>query len=107
MDGLYLISHKVRNEVAFDVALRVALSGGEEIWFIPTSGHGAYPYEWCADAIDGARWAALPDHYPEPCAEPRPSLVARLRARLQLPALAWLREWLRAKRDVGELAGAG
>jgi hypothetical protein len=40
-EALYLIKHRVRDEVAFDVALRVLLSGGEERWLIPTSGHRA------------------------------------------------------------------
>ena len=43
MDALYLISHRVRGELAYDVALRVLRSGGEELWLIPTSGHRAYP----------------------------------------------------------------
>ena len=38
MGGLYLILHKVRGELAFDVAQRVAIED-EEVWFIPTSGH--------------------------------------------------------------------
>ena len=41
MDALYLISHGDRGELAYDVALRVLVSGGEERWLIPTSGHRA------------------------------------------------------------------
>ena len=41
MDALYLITHRVRGELAYDVALRVLVSGGEERWLIPTSGHRA------------------------------------------------------------------
>lgn len=60
MSELYLIAHKVRNEVAFDVAERMC-SGtppcqpdcglwkdgkclAADWWIIPTSGHRAYPY---------------------------------------------------------------
>jgi hypothetical protein len=112
MNDLYLILHKVRGEPAVDVAARIYLSGGDCIWWIPTSGHRAYPLRFqalnpeirrSAEAIDGARWQALPDHYPR--IEPRPSLVARLRARLRASLTAWvLREiWkVRAKRDVGK-----
>ena len=95
MDHLYLILHKVRGQAAVDVAQRVVI-GDEDVWLIPTSGHRAWPIRYEAlipllGNIEGsAEWAALPDHYPEP----RPSLVAQLRARLH--------EWVvRAKRDVG------
>ena len=109
MDDLYLILHKVRGQAAIDVATRIHLSGGQEIWFIPTSGHWAYPLHFqaldpeirrCADHLEGDDWNMLPDHYPR--VEPRPSLVARLRARLRASLTAWvLREiWrVRAKRD--------
>jgi hypothetical protein len=45
MDELYLIAHKVRSELAFDIAQRVVI-GDEDVWFIPTSGHRAYPLRW-------------------------------------------------------------
>ena len=69
MDALYLISHRVRGELAYDVALRILLSGGEERWLIPTSGHRAYPlaYKALVPMVDGmtkcADWSAVPDHY--------------------------------------------
>jgi hypothetical protein len=74
MDALYLIVHKVRGQPALDIAQRFALSGGEEIWLIPTSGHRAYPFAHQAlgDSFDymtvfanGADWDAIPDHCPE------------------------------------------
>jgi hypothetical protein len=74
MDALYLIVHKVRGQPAFDVAQRFALSGEEEMWMIPTSGHRAYPFAYQALGgsfdymivfTNGAEWDALPDHYPE------------------------------------------
>ena len=114
MDELYLILHKVRGQAAIDVATRVHLSGGDCIWWIPTSGHRAWPLRWqplteslsadnlSAVQIEKEDWERLPDHYPRP--EPRPSLVARLRARLWASLTAWvLREiWrMRAKRDAG------
>jgi hypothetical protein len=73
MDALYLIVHKVRGQPAFDVAQRFALSGGEEIWMIPTSGHRAYPFAHQALGgsfddmtvfTNGAEWDALPDRHP-------------------------------------------
>src|SRR6516162_1587353 len=87
MDELYLILHKVRGQAAIDVATRVHLSGGDCIWWIPTSGHRAWPLRWqplteslsanslSAVQIEGDDWERLPDHYARP--EPRPSLVAR------------------------------
>ena len=82
MDALYLISHRVRGELAYDVALRVLRSGGEELWLIPTSGHRAYPlaYKALAPTVDGmtkcAEWSAVPDHYSGR------AVVATLRARV-------------------------
>jgi hypothetical protein len=82
MDALYLISHRVRGELAYDVALRVHRSGGEELWLIPTSGHRAYPltYKALAPVLDGmtecSDWSAVPDHYSGR------ALVATLRARV-------------------------
>jgi len=70
MEGLFLILHKVRGEVAYDVAQRWLLGCGKEIWLIPTSGHRAYPLEYkpLAPMLAGmtgndADWDALPDHY--------------------------------------------
>jgi hypothetical protein len=88
MDSLYLIAHKVRGQLAFDVAVRVALSGGEEIWMIPTSGHRAYPlahqalgdlFDYMTVFANGEEWEALPDHYPEP---QRKGTFAQIRARV-------------------------
>jgi hypothetical protein len=73
MDELYLIAHKVRSELAFDIAQRVVI-GDEDVWFIPTSGHRAYPLRWqpltetlaesfSADKIEGEERERLPDHY--------------------------------------------
>lgn len=72
MDTLYLIVHKVRGEPAVDVAQRVVI-GDEDVWFIPTSGHRAYPYKYRTlhhsfdlehSVPPSAEWDALPDHYP-------------------------------------------
>ena len=68
-EALYLIKHRVRDEIAFDVALRVLLSDGEERWLIPTSGHRAYPLAYKAlgpiagEMTECADWSAVPDHY--------------------------------------------
>lgn len=53
MPDLYLIAHRVRGELAFDIAIMLdALDeDGDPIWIIPTSGHRAYPY-WYAE-LDG------------------------------------------------------
>jgi hypothetical protein len=53
----YLIAHKVRGELAFDVAIKMPMSIGghtENWWLIPTSGHRAYPYRYWAleDLLD-------------------------------------------------------
>ena len=98
MDGLYLILHKVRGELAFDVARRVVI-GDEEVWFIPTSGHRAYPYGHKAlpqsfEHVTGRVWDALPDHYS--CATQHKGSLARLRARVRE---IWK---VRAQRDVGK-----
>ena len=97
MDALYLIVHKVRGQAAIDVAQRVVI-GDEDCWFIPTSGHRAYPLRWqplpeslteslSADTIEGSDWAALPDHYPD-VEQDHPSLVARLRSAVHLVGLS-------------------
>jgi len=87
VDGL--IVHKVRGKPAFDVAVRFALSGGEEIWMIPTCGHRAYPFayqalggsfDYMTEFASDAEWEALPDHYPEP--QRRKGTFAQLRARV-------------------------
>jgi hypothetical protein len=76
MDELYLILHKVRGQAAIDVATRVHLSGGDCIWWIPTSGHRAWPLRWqplteslSADSlsavqIEGDDWERLPGASP-------------------------------------------
>jgi hypothetical protein len=82
MDALYLIVHKVRGQPTFDVAQRFALSGGEEIWMIPTSGHRAHPFahqalgrsfDYMTVFTNGAEWDALPDYYPQQGDEPEPA----------------------------------
>ena len=98
MNGLYLILHKVRGELAFDVAQCVAI-GDEEVWFIPTSGHRAYPYGYKAlpqsfEHVTGKDWEALPDHCS--CATQHKGSLARLRARLRE---IWK---VRALREVGK-----
>jgi len=86
-EALYLIKHRVRDKVAFDVAQRLALSGGRELWLIPTSGHRAYSlaYKALAPIAGGmtecADWHAVTDHYAY-MERKRPSLVARLRSRV-------------------------
>jgi len=86
-EALYLVKHRVRDEVAFDVALRLALSGGRQLWLIPTSGHRAYPFEYkpLTPLVEGmtkcAEWSKVPDHYAY-MERKRPSLVARLRSRV-------------------------
>jgi hypothetical protein len=97
MNELYLILHKVRGEVAFDVAQRVMI-GDEEVWFIPTSGHRAWPLQYKAlhhsfAPVRSEDWYALRDHYSD---KQREGSKARLRARLRD---LWK---VRAKRDVGE-----
>lgn len=50
MTELYLIAHKVRGEVAFDIAEKMEVPDDYDNpwWIIPTSGHRAYPYWDCA-----------------------------------------------------------
>ena len=86
-EELYLIVHKVRGSPALDVAQRILLSGGEELWLIPTSGHRAYPLRWralaesvSADWFEAEEWAALSDHYSP---RQRKGSMARLRTRLR------------------------
>ena len=86
-EALYLIKHRVRDKVAFDVAQRLALSGGRELWLIPTSGHRAYPFAYTplSPLVEGmtecADWRTLPDHYRS--ATQREGSMARLRSRLR------------------------
>jgi hypothetical protein len=44
-EALYLIKHRVRDEVAEDIAQRLCLECGKEIWIVLTSGQRAYPFE--------------------------------------------------------------
>jgi hypothetical protein len=91
LDELYLIAHRVRGEVAYDIAERLLLSSGQERWLIPTSGHRAYPLrtmrldESLALTLSAEELASVPDHYP-----PKQSLLARVRARLRRPRLTVL-----------------
>jgi hypothetical protein len=96
MDGLHLIVHKVKGQAALDVAQRVVI-GDEDVWFIPTSGHRAYPLHWqalpesftkslglSADTIEGEAWERLPDHY----SRERKGPLAQLRSLVQLVGLS-------------------
>jgi hypothetical protein len=84
MDELFLVAHKVRGQIAYDVAQRILLSGGEELWLIPTSGHRAYPLRWqrldesLALECSADELAGVPDHY-----SPAEGSKGRLRARLR------------------------
>jgi hypothetical protein len=41
----WLIAHKVRGEIALDIASQIQVDGYDEPWWIiPTSGHRAYPF---------------------------------------------------------------
>ena len=68
-EALYLIKHRVRDEVAFDVALRVLLSGGEGALADPNFRAQSYPlgYKALSPMLAGmtrcADWSAVPDHY--------------------------------------------
>ena len=93
MDALYLIVHKVRGQVAIDVAQRVVI-GEEDVWLIPTSGHRAYPFSYqplgdsaerMTEFANGPEWDALPDHYPP---EQRTGVFAQLRSAAQLVGLS-------------------
>ena len=48
-------AYAIRGDLAYEVALRVLRSVGEEHWLIPTSGHRAYPlaYKALASVLDG------------------------------------------------------
>jgi len=67
-DKLYLIAHKVRGELAFDVAIKMFVKDDEFWWIIPTSGHRAYPF-WneVIDIKDPDSFPIMPeelrDHY--------------------------------------------
>jgi hypothetical protein len=45
MEELHLVLHKVKGRPAIDVAQRLLLSCGRELWWVPTSGHRVYPYK--------------------------------------------------------------
>ena len=85
MEELFLIAHKVRGEVAFDVAQRLTLGCGRGVWLIPTSGHQAWPLRWMrldeSLAVGAEELAGVPDHYP-----PKQSLLARVLARVRRPS---------------------
>lgn len=45
MSELFLIAHKVRGKLAFDIAEQLEVEGFDEPWWIvSTSGHRAYPF---------------------------------------------------------------
>jgi len=49
--NLFLIAHRVRCELAFDVAELVGQGTPSDPgpwWIIPTSGHRAYPFAWAS-----------------------------------------------------------
>lgn len=79
MSEHYLILHKVRGEVAFDVAIRHG-----DWWIVDTSGHRAYPLLWwplsmLLPAYEGYQEVPLDsvrDHYAIH-EEPRPKLAGR------------------------------
>ena len=92
--ALYLISHRVRGELHYDVALRFAI-GNEDVWMIPTSGHRAYPFQWKALAPmlgnmtkSGEDWATLRDHYPKPARYTLRERLVRNLVRMCLRTLA-------------------
>jgi hypothetical protein len=45
-EALYLIKHRLRNEVVIDVAQRWLLGCGKSLWLVLTSGQRAYPFEF-------------------------------------------------------------
>jgi hypothetical protein len=63
------IKHRVRDEVAFGVALRLRLSCGKQLWLIPTSGLQAYPFAFkplapiAGEMTQCGDFARVPDHY--------------------------------------------
>jgi hypothetical protein len=83
MEELYLITHKVRGEIAFDIAQRLFLGCGKELWLIPTSGHCAYPLRWpkldesLTLTLSAEELAGVTDHYAD--LAQRKSLLSRLR----------------------------
>ena len=92
-DALYLISHRVRGELAYDVAVRFAI-GDEDVWMVPTSGHRAYPFQWKALAPmlsemtkSGEDCAKLRDHYPKSA---RHTLRERLVRNFVRMCLGWI-----------------
>ena len=92
-DALYVIAHKVRGQVSFDVALRCVI-GDEDVWFVPTSGHRAYPLEYkplapmlAGMTKSGEDWATLRDHYPKPA---RYTLRERLVRNFVRMCLGWM-----------------
>lgn len=68
----YLIAHKVRGEIALDVAEQLEVRD-ETWWIIPTSGHRAYPFYfaklenlvpgWTPDFLSALLPPDLQDHY--------------------------------------------
>ena len=96
-DAVYLISHRVRGELAFDVALRFKI-GNEDVRMIPTSGHRAYPFEYKALAPmlgnmtkSGEEWATLRDHYARPARYTLRERLVRNLVRMCLRSLAGAR----------------
>jgi hypothetical protein len=98
MEELHLVLHKVKGRPAIDVAQRLLLSCGRELWFVPTSGPRVYPYKCVrldeslavsAELLEGEEWQRLPDHYAQ--LEQRKQqrglrgLIARVVARLRRP----------------------
>ena len=80
----HLIQHKVRGELAFDIAERCCATGGKEPcqpdcgnwngekclcaeeWIIPTSGHRAYPFKtWPLTELIGLVTERVPDEWPD------------------------------------------
>jgi len=92
MEGLYLIAHKVRGEVALDIALPLQI-GQEMGWIIPTSGHRAYPW-WTYPLNDliayqnvGKPPPGLRDHYEVSAAPPGGDYTDRAPRSPRVPTL--------------------
>jgi len=95
MEELFLVAHRVRGKVAYDIAQRLHLSNGRPLWLIPTSCHRAYPLRWMkldesfAVECSAEELASVPDHY-DYLKERKQQrglrgLIARVLARLRRP----------------------
>lgn len=75
---MFIIAHKVRGELAFDVAIQMHVPALNETWWIiPTSGHRAYPlntWEIANPFTDDLDLASVPEHYAHADAPAQPPL---------------------------------